>query len=106
MLKLCVTLTLTVFLFLGSFESAAIAATKNSKKGKSKYSKTLSASKKNYKKNKKAKLAKLKKKRDRKQRYAQRKRSGTGPDLRELTTESTYTDEDNGVNAVETNPGL
>jgi hypothetical protein len=106
MLKFCVTLTLTVFLFLGSFESAVFAATKNSKKGKSKSSKTFSASKKNYKKNKNSKLARLKKNRGKKQRYVQRKRSGTGPDLRALTTESAYTDEDNGVNAIETNPGL
>jgi hypothetical protein len=104
MLKFCVTLTLSVFLFLGIFENTAFAASKSSKnvKSKSKSSKTFSASK----KYKKAKLAKLKKKREKKQRYAQRKRSGTGPDLRTLTTESTYTDEDNGVNAVETNPGL
>jgi hypothetical protein len=95
MLKFCVTLTLTVFLFLGSFESAAIA----------KSSKSISA--KNTKKGKKTKLAKLKKKRGKKQRYFQRKRSGNGPDLRALTTESPYTDDlDNGVNAVETNPGL
>jgi Flp pilus assembly protein TadB len=104
MLKFCVTLTLTVFLFLGSFESAAIAATKSSKKGKSKSSKSISA--KNTKKGKKTKLAKLKKRRGKKQRYSQRRRSGTGPDLRALTTESPYDDLDNGVNAVETKPGL
>lgn len=99
MLKICVTAILGFFLFLGSAASFnAEAATK-----KAKSSTSVSENKK-----KKSKKSKKNKRFGKAKRY---KRSGNGPDLRALTTESPTNTEftetpDNGVNAVETKPGL
>ncbi|AUN98295.1 hypothetical protein DOM21_09720 [Bacteriovorax stolpii] len=101
MLKTCVTALLGLVLFFGNaFSLDAEAATK---KKKSETSVSQSKNKNSKKKNKKKK-ARLGKAR----RY---KRSGNGPDLRALTTESPTNTEfteapGNGVNPVETKPGL
>ena len=99
MLKTFVTLALTFFfLFSGSDVDAA------TKKTRRKISKTTDGKlKKHY--SKSGKRAKGKKV----SRYSKykRKQGGSSVDLRALTTESPYTDNpDNGVNPVETKPGI
>lgn len=97
MFKTFVTLALTFF-FLFASSTDADAATKKSKR---KISKTTDGRFKNH-YSKSGKRAKAK-------RYAKykRKRGGSSVDLRTLTTESPYTDNpDNGVNSVETKPGI
>lgn len=97
MLRTCATVLLGLMLFLGNaFSIDAEAATK--KKSKASIS-TSKSSKKN------------KKKKSRSARARRYKRTGNGPDLRALTTESPTNTEfteapGNGVNAVETKPGL
>lgn len=94
---------LTFILLFGSFAFDASAATKKKKTTKSASAKYVS---------KKLKKKKGKKNKSRTASRSRRsyKRSGTGPDLRALTTESPeapYTEgPDNGVNSVETKPGL
>lgn len=104
MLKIGITLALTFFFFLVNSDSNLLAATKSSK---SKSLEQKSSAKKNAKSNNKKKRL-VKSKKDKSKRFAKRsRRSGNGPDLRALTTESPYTDElDNGVNSVETKQGL
>nr|BDT28405.1 hypothetical protein BHI3_18710 [Bacteriovorax sp. HI3] len=103
MLKTCVTALLGLVLFFGNaFSLDAEAATKKKKSETNvSESKNKNSKKKNKNKKKKARLGKAR-------RY---KRSGNGPDLRALTTESPTNTEfteapGNGVNSVETKPGL
>ena len=95
MLKKLVILTLSVFFIFSSTDGLAKV-----KKNKAHISKDASKKKKKKKKREAYK--------DRKRRFARSyKKSGNGPDLKALTTESPYADElNNGVNAVETNKGL
>lgn len=87
---------LAAFILIAHSGIDVMAATKNAKKKKARSSYV-------YSKNK----SKKKKKFGKARRY---KKTGNGPDLRALTTESTNTEfsatPDNGVNAVETKPGL
>ncbi len=95
MFKTFVTLALAFFLFASTTDADAA-----SKKSKRKISKTTDGKlRKHYSKTNKRKKAK---------RYAKYKRhGGNSVDLRALTTESPYTDNpDNGVNSVETKPGI
>lgn len=102
MFRACMTFTLMAFFVFGSFSSIAEAKTK---KKKTSTSSTSVSSKKKYsksssKKNKNKRVAKSR-------RY---RRSGTGPDLRALTTEKPNTEyienPDNGVNPLETKSEL
>ncbi len=97
MFKKMMVFFLAAFMVIAHSGMDVMAATKNAKKKKNRTSYVHSKSK--NKKNKK-KFGKAR-------RY---KRTGNGPDLRALTTESTNTEftatPDNGVNAVETKPGL
>lgn len=85
---------LAAFVLFASSGMDVMAATKNAKKKKARSSYVHSKNKK-------------KKKFGKARRY---KRTGNGPDLRALTTESNNTEftatPDNGVNAVETKQGL
>lgn len=96
MFRPCMTFTLMVFFLLAGFSSEVSAKTD---KKKAKTSKSYVSNK----KKKKSKYNKVTKSR----RY---RRSGTGPDLRALTTEKPNTEyistPDNGVNAVETKSEL
>lgn len=98
MLKKMMAFLLAAFVLFAHDGLEAMAATKKEKQKKTRTSYVHSKNKKN-KKNKK-KFGKAR-------RY---KKTGNGPDLRALTTESTNTEfiatPDNGVNAVETKSGL
>ncbi len=101
MLKTCVTALLGLVLFFGSALSIEAHGATKKKKSDARVSEVKSKNKKT-KKNKKSRVAKGK-------RY--KKRSGNGPDLRALTTESPTNAEfteapGNGVNPLETKPGL
>lgn len=97
MFKACMTFTLMAFVLLGVTTTNVEAKTK---KKKSRATTSYVSSDKKKKKNKKNRVAKSR-------RY---KRSGTGPDLRALTTEQPNAEyiqnPDNGVNAVETKSEL
>jgi len=81
-------LTLVVTIMFGAFAQSALA---KSTKGKS----SVSRSAKNKGKFKKT------------SRYKRAKKSGNGPDLKALTTTSPYVESPaNGVNSVETQPGI
>lgn len=97
MFRACMTFTLMVFFLIAGFSSEVSAKTV---KKKAKTSKSYVSSNSKKKKSKKNRVAKTR-------RY---RRSGTGPDLRTLTTERPNTEyienPDNGVNAVETKSEL
>ena len=97
MFKACMTFTLMALVLLGVTTTQVEAKTKK-KKGRATTGKVSINNKK--KKSKKYRLAN----------YKRNKRSGTGPDLRALTTEQPDTEyiqtPDNGVNAVETTSEL
>ena len=95
MFKTCMTFLLTVSVLFGMTTTNSEATTKKNSTPTTKNSNKKN-SKKNSKKNKKNKTTKSKRS----------KRSGTGPDLRALTTEKPFDEyvqnPDNGVNSVET----
>jgi nitrogen fixation protein FixH len=91
-MKHIICLTFAVIIALNVFSASSLAASKKNKKLVSENSEKNSASKR---KNKKT------------SRYKKVKKSGNGPDLKALTTKSPYVeDPDNGVNSVETQPGI
>lgn len=85
-------LTFAVILALNVFSESSLAASKKKKKSSSQNIEKNSSSKRKIKKT---------------SRYKKVKKSGNGPDLKALTTTSPYFDNpDNGVNSVETQPGI
>lgn len=81
-------LTFAAILLLNVFAHESLAASKKSNKNKS-------SSSQSKRKNKKT------------SRYKKVKKSGNGPDLKALTTTSPYVEDPaNGVNSVETQPGI
>lgn len=89
----CLTIVLSLVLAL-SLQDGQARTKKNPKKSSS----ISRSSKKN--KSKKGKIKKT-------SRYKRVKKSGNGPDLKALTTVSPYTENPaNGVNSIETKPGL
>jgi hypothetical protein len=100
MFKNCVSYVFIALLLIVSLETSVEAKTYKKKKSRTSYS---------YSKNTKKGSSK-KSKRAGKKTSSSFRRSGTGPDLRQLTTEKSDTEytevPDNGVNSVETKTGL
>jgi hypothetical protein len=104
MFKTCITLAVTFFILFSGFNSDAIAATKKSKK---KITKTTAGKfQSHYGKTSKRRSVKKMGKRSKSKKH----KRGSSVDLKALTTESPFTDftdkPDNGVNPIETKPGI
>lgn len=99
MFKKIVTIVLTFFFLFGSNTDAEAASKKSKTKTKRLDSKVVT--------NKSGKKIKSKKSKSKKYAKYKRKKGGSSIDLRALTTESPYTENnDNGINSIETKPGI